>query len=147
MDIRGSFKTMLAEFGKMLGHELVLEEDRCNFTVDGIVEVELDYQDDSDVVVAWSTVGALPQDDLAGERTLALLSFNELGGVADGFTLSLDAETRCVVAHDYRSAESFDSVDRLALWIDTLVSLVTAIREDFEERFPCEDMEEEQEGN
>ena len=68
MDIRESFEQCLAVFGKMLGTELVFEEDRCNFTVDGAVEVELDYYDDSDVVVAWATVGEMPEDDLAARE-------------------------------------------------------------------------------
>ena len=145
MDIRESFEQCLADFGKVLGTELVFEEDRCNFTVDGAVEIELDYYDDSDVVIAWATVGEMPEDDLAGDRALVLLALNELGGPAGGYTLSMDADTRCVIAHDNRPAESFDSADRLAAWLDTLVELVNAIREDFAERFPCMDIDDEAE--
>ena len=142
MDIRESFEQCLADFGKVLGTELVFEEDRCNFTVDGAVEIELDYYDDSDVVVAWATVGEMPEDDLAGDRALVLLALNELGGPAGGYTLSMDADTRRVIAHDNRPAEAFDSADRLAAWLDTLVELVNAIREDFAERFPCMDIDD-----
>ena len=145
MDIRESFEQCLADFGKVLGTELVFEEDRCNFTVDGAVEIELDYYDDSDVVIAWATVGEMPEDDLAGDRALVLLALNELGGPAGGYTLSMDADTRCVIAHDNRPAESFDSADRLAAWLDTLVELVNAIREDFAERFPCMDIDDDAE--
>ena len=145
MDIRESFEQCLADFGKVLGTELVFEEDHCNFTVDGTVEIELDYYDDSDVVVAWATVGEMPEDDLAGDRALVLLALNELGGPAGGYTLSMDADTRRVIAHDNRPAEAFDSADRLAAWLDTLVELVNAIREDFEVRFPCMDIDDEAE--
>jgi hypothetical protein len=145
MDIRESFEQYLADFGKALGTELVFEEDHCNFTVDGAVEIELDYYDDSDTVVAWATVGEMPEDDLAGDRALVLLALNELGSPAGGYTLSMDADTRRVIAHDNRPAEAFDSADRLAVWIDTLVELVNAIREDFAERFPCMDIDDEAE--
>ena len=145
MDIRESFEQCLADFGKALGTKLVFEEDHCNFTVDGAVEIELDYYDDSDVVVAWATVGEMPEDDLAGDRALVLLALNELGGAAGGYTLSMDADTRRVIAHDHRPAEAFESADRLAAWLDTLVELVNAIREDFAERFPCMDIDDEAE--
>ena len=145
MDIRESFEQCLADFGKVLGTELVFEEDHCNFTVDGTVEIELDYYDDADVVVAWATVGEMPEDDLAGDRALALLAMNELGGEGGGFTLSMDAETRRVIAHDHRPAEAFESVDRIAAWLGKLVELVNVIREDFEERFPCDDIDDENE--
>jgi len=145
MDIRESFEQCLAAFGKVLGTELVFEEGHCNFTVDGAVEIELDYYDDSDVVVAWATVGEMPEDDLAGDRALVLLALNELGSPAGGYTLSMDADTRRVIAHDNRPAEFFDSADRLAAWLDALVELVNAIREDFAERFPCMDIDDEAE--
>ena len=145
MGIRESFELCLADFGKALGTKLVFEEDHCSFTVDGAVEIELDYYDDSDVVVAWATVGEMPEDDLAGDRALVLLALNELGGPAGGYTLSMDADTRRVIAHDNRPAEAFDSADRLAAWLDTLVELVNAIREDFEVRFPCMDIDDEAE--
>lgn len=145
MGIRESFELCLADFGKALGTKLVFEEDHCNFTVDGAVEIELDYYDDSDVVVAWATVGEMPEDDLAGDRALVLLALNELGSPAGGYTLSMDADTRRVIAHDNRPAEAFDSADRLAAWLETLVDLVNAIREDFAERFPCMDIDDEAE--
>ena len=145
MGTRESFELCLADFGKALGTTLVFEEDHCNFTVDGAVEIELDYYDDSDVVVAWATVGEMPEDDLAGDRALVLLALNELGSPAGGYTLSMDAETRRVIAHDNRPAEAFDSADRLATWLETLVELVNTIREDFAERFPCMDIDDEAE--
>ena len=145
MGIRESFELCLADFGKALGTKLVFEEDHCNFTVDGAVEIELDYYDDSDVVVAWATVGEMPEDDLAGDRALVLLALNELGGPAGGYTLSMDADTRRVIAHDNRPGEAFESADRLAAWLDTLVELVNAIREDFAERFPCMDIDDDAE--
>ena len=145
MDIRESFEQCLADFGKVLGTELVFEDDRCEFTVDGTVEIELDYYDEADVVVAWATVGEMPEDGFAGDRALALLAMNELGGAGGGYTLSMDAETRRVIAHDHRPAEAFESADRIAAWLETLVKLVNSIREDFAERFPYEDIDDEEE--
>ena len=136
MDGREQFEQVLAEFGEKLGHGLSLADDRCNFTVDGEVEVEIDYYPDSDMLVAWSTVGELPSDELSGERALALLSINGLEEGHAGFTVSMDASTRRVVAHDRRGTEAIDSADRLAVWIDALVTLVKGIRSEFAAKFP-----------
>ena len=79
MDGREQFEQVLAEFGEKLNAELKLVDDRCEFTVDGAVEIEIDYYPESDMLVAWATVGELPKDDLAGARALALLALNGLG--------------------------------------------------------------------
>lgn len=136
MDGRAQFEQVLAEFGEKLGTKLELVDDRCNFIIDGTVEVEIDYYSDAEYLVAWSTVGELPEDGFSGARALALLAMNELGSLRAGFTLSMDAETRRVVAHDRRGVEAVDSADRLAVWIDALVDLVRGIRSDFAKRFP-----------
>jgi hypothetical protein len=136
MDGREQFKQVLAEFGEKMGSDLKLVDDRCNFTVDGEVEVEIDYYSDSEMLVAWSTVGELPKDELSGSRALALLSINGLEEGHAGFTVSMDAATRRVVAHDRRGTELIDSADRLAMWIDALVTLVKGIRAEFAAKFP-----------
>ena len=138
-----SFMMSLAEFGKRLGADLAFQGGRCNFTVDGAVEVELDYDEEAQVVIAWATVGYAPQDEWQGERARALLAWNELDADNGGFSLAMDPETRIVVAHDNRPAELFDSEDRLAAWIGALTELVERIRVDFGRRFPCNDFVEE----
>jgi len=143
MTLPDSFNLSLADFGKMLGVELSIEDGRCNFTVDGTVEVELDYLYDAHVVVAWAVVGVALDDQYRGARAKALLALNELDAPNGGFSVSLDPETRRVVAHDHRPAELFDSADRLAAWIEELVALVNRVRWDFERRFPCADVEDE----
>ena len=52
MPLPDSFNASLADFGKTLGIELMLEDGRCNFIVDDTIEVELDYIEDAHVVVA-----------------------------------------------------------------------------------------------
>jgi hypothetical protein len=91
-------------------------------------------------------VGELPEDEYSGERALALLALDELGAGHAGFTLSMDPETRRVVAHDRRGVEAVDSADRLAVWVESLVDLVKGIRHDFAERFPFEGDEPDDEG-
>ena len=135
-----SFNMTLAEFGRRMGTELVMEDGRCTFTVDGDVDVELDYLDEAHVVVAWAFVGLAPEDACAGDRARALLALNEVGADNGGFSLSLDPQTRRVIAHDRRPAELFDAADRLAAWIGALTDLVDRIRRDFETRFPCDDI-------
>lgn len=140
MELAESFEMALADFGKMMGMELVLADGQCNFTVDGTVEVEIDYNEDADVAIAWAVVGYAPEDSLAADRAKALLALNELNAENGGFSLSLDPMTRRIVAHDNRPAELFDSADRMAAWIGGLVDLVNGIRNDFAVRFPATDI-------
>jgi len=140
MELPESFDIALADFGKTMGVELVLADGQCNFTVDGMVEVEIDYNEDADVVIAWAVVGYAPEDGLAADRAKALLALNELNANNGGFSLSLDSGTRRIVAHDNRPAELFESADYIAAWIGSLVDLVNGIRADFAVRFPATDL-------
>ncbi len=140
MSLIDSFTMMLNAFGEMLGKELVLEDGKCIFTVDGAVDVEIDYYDESDMVVVWAVVGLAPEDEYQADRARALLALNELNAPNGGFSVSMDPETRIVIVHDHRPAELFESVDRLAAWIGALVDLVNLIRDTFEQQFPCNDL-------
>ena len=145
MPLPESFKITLDEFGKTLGLELALEDGKCIFTVDGTIDVEIDYIDDAHVVIAWAVVGLAPEDFFMAQRARALLALNELDAPNGGFSVSMDPEARLVVAHDHRPAELFDSADRLAAWIEALVDLVNLIREKFAEEYPNIDMPNEDE--
>ncbi len=140
MNLYDSFNMILNEFGETLGAELVLEDGKCIFTVDGDIDVVIDYNEEADVVIAWSAVGSLPEDEYQAERARALFVLNELDAPNGGFSVSMDPETRLVIVQDHRPVELFDSADRLAAWIDALVDLVNLIRDTFEEKFPCTDM-------
>lgn len=140
MTLYDSFNMILNEFGETLGAELVLEDGKCIFTVDGNIDVGIDYYDEADVVIAWSAVGILPEDEYQAERARALFALNELDAPNGGFSVSMDPETRLVIVQDHRPVELFDSADRIAAWIDALVDLVNLIRNTFEEKFPCTDM-------
>ena len=140
MPLPESFNISLDEFGKTLGLELVLEDGKCIFTVDETIDVEIDYVEDAHVVIAWATVGLAPEDYLMEQRARALLALNELDAPNGGFSVSMDPETRLVVAHDHRPAELFDSADHIAAWIEALVDLVNLIREKFAEEYPNIDM-------
>lgn len=140
MDLHDSFNMTLNEFGKTLAMELALEDGKCIFTVDGTIDVEIDYYDEADMVVAWAAVGVAPEDEYQTERAHALFALNELDAPNGGFSVSMDPETRLVVAHDHRPAELFDTADRLAAWVGALVDLVNLIRDTFEQKFPCSDM-------
>ena len=140
MPLPDSFNFSLEELGNKLGLELTLEDGRCNFVVDDTVEVEIDYIDEAHVVIAWATVGLAIEDIFQVDRARALLALNELNEPNGGFSISMDPETRRVVVHDHRPAELFDSADRLAAWIGELVDLVNLIRNDFEKRFPYDDI-------
>ena len=140
MNLAESFFMSLQEFAEKLGTELEVEDGRCIFTVDGTLDVEIDYLDEVHVVVAWATVGVAPEDTFQAERARPLLALNELDAPNGGFSISMDPETRCVIAHDNRPAELFESGDRIAAWIGALVDLVNLIRHKFEEQFPCADL-------
>ena len=138
MHLYDSFNMTLNEFGETLGTELVLEDGTCNFTVDEAIDVEIDYYEEAETVVVWAAVGIAPEDEYQAERARALFALNELDAPNGGFSVSMDPETRLVIAHDHRPAELFDSADRLAAWVGALVDLVNLIRETFEQKFPCD---------
>ncbi len=140
MTLYDSFNSTLNEFGETLGMELALEDGKCIFTVDGDIDVEIDYYDEAEMVVAWTAVGVAPEDEYQAERARALLALNELDAPNGGFSVSMDPETRLVIAQDHRPAELFDSADRLAAWVGALVDLVNLIRNTFAEKFPYSDM-------
>ena len=145
-----SFNMVLNQFGETLGAELALKDGKCIFTVDGNIDVVIDYYEEADVVVAWSAVGIAPEDEYQAERARVLFALNELDAPNGGFSVSMDSETRLVIVQDHRPVELFDSEDRLAAWVEALVDLVNLIRDTFEEKFPCSDMlldeEDEEEG-
>lgn len=137
--LKEQFKDVLAEFGGIVKLDIPLDDDgSATFTVDDDVIVNLQYLDESDVVVAFAPVGGFGPTDApdAGEKALELLRLNELGGVAEGFTLALDEEADLVLAMDRRSPLELSAVDSFAAWMDALVRAVRAVRERFAERFP-----------
>ena len=144
MSLYESFGMALADFGKALGVDLVLADGHCGFTVDGEVDVEIDYVGEADEVIAWATVLPAHDDEYAAERARALLALDEIDAPNGGFSVSMDPETGRVVAHDHRPAELFDSADRVAVWVDSLVRLVMRVRIDFADRFPPSDMVEDE---
>ena len=140
MTLYDSFNMALNEFGKTLGAELALEDGKCTFTVDGTIDVSIDYYEEADMVVAWSAAGILPEDEYQAERARALFALNDLDAPNGGFSVSMDPETRLAIVQDHRPAERFESADLLAAWVNALVDLVNLIRDTFEEKFPCSDM-------
>ena len=139
--LRDQFLDVLAEFGNAIDLSLALDDDGAvSFMVDDEAMVNLQYLDESDFAVAFSPIGGFGGTDApdAGEKALALLRMNEPGGVAEGFTLALDEEADLVLAMDRRSALEISSADSLAAWVDALVRVVRAVREDFAARFPIE---------
>jgi hypothetical protein len=140
--LRGQFEDVLAEFGNLLKQELVLDDEATvTFTIDDEIIVNMQYLEESDVIVAFSPVGAFGGIDVAGagEKALALLRLNELGGATEGFTLALDDDADLVLAMDRRSALEISSADSLAAWMESLVHAVRAVREYFAVNFPVDD--------
>ena len=140
--LRGQFEDVLAEFGDLLKQELVLDDEATvTFAIDDEIIVNMQYLEESDVIVAFSPVGAFGGIDVAGagEKALALLRLNELGGATEGFTLALDDDADLVLAMDRRSALEISSADSLAAWMESLVHAVRAVREYFAVNFPVDD--------
>lgn len=140
--LRRQFEDVLAEFGNLLKQELVLDDEATvTFTIDDEIIVNMQYLEESDVIVAFSPVGAFGGVDVAdaGEKALALLRLNELGGATEGFTLALDDDADLVLAMDRRSALEISSADSLAAWMESLVHAVRAVREYFAVNFPVDD--------
>ena len=143
--LRKQFEDVLAEFGEIVKRPLALDDDAtATFVVDDEIIVNLQYLDESDVVVVFAPVGAFgsddePQSPVVGEKALELLRLNEPGGIAEGFTLALDEEADLVLVMDRRSALEFANADSFAAWIEALVRVVRAVSHHFAERFPEEE--------
>lgn len=139
--LREQFEDILSEFGKTVGIPLSLDDDgTATFTVDDEIIVNLQYLDESDVILAFAPVGGLDATEPdAGEKALALLRLNELGGVTEGFTLALDEDADLVLAMDRRHALEIAAADSLAAWMESLVRAVRAVRTHFAETFPVDD--------
>ena len=140
--LREQFEDVLADFGALVKQNLALDGDgAATFTVDDEIIVNLQYLGDSDTVLAFAPVGAFgdPDGADAGERALALLRLNDIGGPCEGFTLALDADADLVLAMDRRSALVLATSDALAAWLDALVRAVRAVRAHFAEHFPAEE--------
>jgi hypothetical protein len=139
--LRGQFEDVLAEFGNLLKQELVLDDEATvTFTIDDEIIVNMQYLEESDVIVAFSPIGAFGGVDVAdaGEKALALLRLNELGGATEGFTLALDDDADLVLAMDRRGALEISSADSLAAWMESLVHAVRAVRDYFSVNFPVD---------
>ena len=139
--LRGQFEDVLAELGNVLKQELALDDEATvTFTIDDEIIVNMQYLEESDVIVAFSPVGAFGGVDVAdaGEKALALLRLNELGGATEGFTLALDDDADLVLAMDRRGALEISSADSLAAWMESLVHAVRAVRDYFAVNFPVD---------
>ena len=140
-DLKAQFKDVLSEFGAGMNEPLALDEedDTVTFAVDDEYLIHLKYLSSSDMIVMFSPVGAFggTRSRDAGERALALLRHCALGGLSEGFTLALDEEADLIVAMDKRTALEISSVDALSAWVDALMRVVNAVREDFSEKFPA----------
>jgi hypothetical protein len=137
--LKEQFDGVLADFGKIVGTPLSLDDDgTATFTVDDDIIVNLQYLAESDCIIAFSPVGGFGETDApdAGKKALALLRMNEIGGPTEGFTLALDEDAELVLAMDRRSALEISSADSLAAWMEALVNAVRAVRTRFAEEFP-----------
>ncbi len=141
MDAFDDYRGALAELGEKTGLSLSAEDNHCSFTVDGSVDANLEFLEESESVVLWATVGVLPDDGFVGERAMRLLEMNEPGGETRGFTLGMDEDGRVLVAHARRDVDAGISADILAAWIEDLATLVGNVREEFAERYPFIDDE------
>jgi len=140
--LKEQFKDVLAEFGGIVKQELSLDDDgTVTFTVDDEIVVNLQYLDESDVIIAFAPVGGFGGADApdAGEKALELLRLNELGGPTEGFTLALDEDADLVLAMDRRSALEISSADSLAAWLEALIDAVRAVRDRFANEFPIDE--------
>ena len=135
------FQNVLAEFGESVKLPLALDDDgSATFTVDEEIIINLQYLDESDSILAFAPVGGFDATEPdAGEKALALLRLNDLGGATEGFTLALDEDADLVLAMDRRSALEIAAVDSLAAWMEALVDAVRAVRAHFAESFPVDD--------
>lgn len=139
-DFKAQFNDVLSEFGARMSEPLALDEedDIATFSVDDEFLIHIKYLNQSDTIVLFSPVGAFggTRSPDAGDKGMALLRYCELGCLSEGFTLALDEEADLIVAMDKRTALEISSVDALSAWIDALIRVIRAVREDFHNRFP-----------
>ena len=57
MTLYDSFNMTLNEFGKTFGMKLFLEDGKCIFTVDGAIDVEIDYYEEAEMDDGYSERG------------------------------------------------------------------------------------------
>jgi len=134
------FESVLAEFGKMLNLELEPREEDgfVVFKVDDEFVLNLKYLEMSDKVLLFCPVGRFGGLDAAnaGEKALALLRLCDISGPARDITLALDEEVDLVLATSCMSAVAISSPDALAVWMETMIGEVRAVRAYFAENFP-----------
>lgn len=130
------FTSLLSDFGRNMGEQLELTDDSCAFMVDGEVILNVQVLPDEEMVVLWSTVGILPEDEYSCDRARYLLEKQDFWRDTSGFTVGLDAEERRVVCHDIQEVSKLDTLDALAAWFDLLVEVIRRIRKDMEELYP-----------
>jgi len=138
MDAYEQFCAVLSEFGRSLGEDLKFdpEDMTCTFLIDDEVPVNLVYLPASEQVVAWTSLGGLPEDGYAAARARRLLEMNNLWRATHGFTVSLSDDDRRALVHDRRAVTTLWSADLLATWVDDLVSLVSETQTAFLREFP-----------
>ena len=111
-----------------------------SFMVDDDMIVNLRFLEASGTIITFAPVGAFGGADKEGEKALALLRMNDVGGLSEGFTLALDEDADLVLAMDRRSALEIASADSLAAWVEALVRVVRAVRGYFADNFPEEEV-------
>lgn len=140
--LRDQFASVLKEFGSLVMEDLSLDEtdNTATFTVDDDIIINLNYLNESDMILLFSPVGAFGDLNAAdaGQKALALLKLNDLSGAACEVTLMLDGEGELVLAADRRSANTISSADAFAAWLEIMVRSVRATREYFAKHFPLE---------
>ncbi len=139
--LKEQFNDILAEFGALVKCDVALDDDGfAYFMVDDDMIVNLRFLDASGTIIAFAPVGAFGGEDKEGEKALALLRMNDVGGLSEGFTLALDEDADLVLAMDRRSALEIASADSLAAWVEALVRVVRAVRGYFADNFPEEEV-------
>lgn len=94
----------------------------------GDILVCLAYRPASGQVIAFARVETMIPGVCAAQRARALLEANAFWRGTDGFTLAMDPETRQLIALDRRAPSFFATVDKLAHYVNVLVTLVEDLR-------------------
>lgn len=131
MNLREQFVTALGEFGEKVHATLVPNsQGTCRFEIDGLIDVQLNFDEQHQSVSLWTPAGELPSDaaesGLAG-RLLALLGDPD---VACGFSLGLDADRRLLGIWGECPAEWLYLSDCLADWLERLVGFYGRVRDE-----------------